>query len=73
MAGNDREPQGKRMDRRVLVVSALLAAVILALFLLFDYGYRTAPDTTSGGPDADYSAPTTAEETAPTTPQNEGQ
>lgn len=67
MSDRNREPKGKRTDRRVLVVSAVLAAVVLALFLLVDLGGRPAPDTTAGGPDADYSAPREPEETAPAT------
>ncbi|MDZ5697008.1 hypothetical protein [Chelativorans sp. M5D2P16] len=68
---NDREPRRWRMDRRVLVAAAIVVVVVLALFLFFDFGYRTAPDTTSGGPDARYSAPMETEETRPTTPQDE--
>lgn len=70
MSDRNREPKRRRTDMRVLIVSAVVAAVVLALFLLFDFGYRTAPDTTAGGPDARYSAPRQPEETAPTTPQD---
>lgn len=68
---NDREPGRRGMDRRVLVVAVILAAVVLALFLFFDIGFRTASDSTAGGPDIRYSAPMEPEETRPTTPQNE--
>lgn len=71
MTDGGREPKRRRVDRRVLIVSIVLAAVVLALFLLFDFGYPTAPDTTSGGPDARFSAPPGPEETQPTTPENE--
>lgn len=69
MAQNDREPRGKRTDRRVLLITAAVALVVLVLFLWVDAGYRTASDDTSGGPDAGDSAPITAPETAPTAPQ----
>lgn len=66
------EPRGKRTDRRVLIVTALLAAIALALFILYDGGFRTAPDDTSGGPDPQSSAPAGPEETQPST-QQQGQ
>lgn len=69
MADNNREPKSKRTDRRVLIVSVVLAAIVLVLFLVFDFGYPTAPESTSGGPDADFAAPPGPEETQPTTPQ----
>lgn len=65
MAENDREPKGKRTDRRVLIVSAIVVAVLLVLFLIYDGGFRPASDTISGGPDEDTVPPQT-EETAPT-------
>ncbi len=68
MTDDNREPKGKRTDRRVLIISMALAAIVLVLFLLFDLGYPTAPETTSGGPDANFSAPPGPEETQPTTP-----
>lgn len=71
MADDRRQPSRKITDKRVLIAAIVLAAIVLALFLLFDFGYPTAPDTTSGGPDANFSAPQEPEETQPTTPQNE--
>jgi hypothetical protein len=47
-----------------------VVVVALVLFLVFDAGFRPAPDTTMGGPDEDFSAPITSEETAPTTQEN---
>lgn len=67
MSDRKREPRGKRTDRRVLIVAAIVVAVVLVLFLLFDLGFRTASDDTAGGSDPNFSAPQQTEETAPAT------
>jgi len=69
MADNNREPSGNRSDKRAVLITAAIVVVVLALFLLYDGGFRTASDSPSGGPDQD-AAPTQTEETAPTTPQS---
>ena len=67
---NGREPKRKRVDRNVLVALAIVVVVVLGLFIFLDFGNRTATDSTAGGSDPEYSAPTTAEETAPESQQN---
>ena len=68
MAPRNQEPQGKRTDRRSLIVAAIVVAVVLVLFLVYEGGFGTAPDTGAGGADED-AIPTQTQETAPESPQ----